>query len=87
MNGWATRRPDGLLPWPESRNAARNARALRIAAHREQEDVAREAGLTASILCAYEKGYRRIPAERAEALARALGTTTEALTADGGVRA
>ena len=85
MSGRVKGQADGLLSWPESRNVGRNARALRLAAGRRQEDVAEGAGLKPSQLGFFERGGQRFNVERAGALARVLGTTVEALAADGRV--
>jgi len=80
----AKARPDAMLPHAESVSIGRSARELRAAAGRRQRDVADEAGIARSVLGDFERGRRRIPAARAEALARVLGTTREALAAGGG---
>jgi DNA-binding XRE family transcriptional regulator len=75
---------DDRLSRDQSRIAGRNMRALRVAARRRQRDVAADAGVSQSTLSSYERGFTRIPVDRAQALAKALGTTAEALTAEGG---
>lgn len=77
-------RLDGVLPWPESKAAGRNARKLRDSAGRTQESVARAAWIAPSMLSAYERGTVRIPVVRARALAEVLGTTAEELAGEGG---
>lgn len=59
-------------------------RALRVAAGRGQRDVAGSAGVSQSTLSYYERGLSRVPLVKAQALAAVLGTTAEALSAEGG---
>jgi DNA-binding XRE family transcriptional regulator len=75
---------DDRLSRDQSRTAGRNMRALRVLARRRQRDIAADAGVSQSTLSSYERGFTRIPVARAQALAKALGTTAEALAADGG---
>jgi hypothetical protein len=77
-------REQDMLPQAESRVTGLAARELREKAGRPQWDVAAGAGFAQSTLCLYERGLARIPFARAEALARALGTTAEALAAGPG---
>ena len=73
--------PGDLLSWPQSRVTGRNVRRLREAAGLRQKDVG---VLPQATLSMYERGTVRFTVGQVQALAGALGTTAEALTAEGG---
>ena len=73
--------PGDLLSWPQSRVTGRNVRRLREAAGLRQKDLG---VLPQATLSMYERGTVRFTVGQVQALAGALGTTAEALTAEGG---
>jgi transcriptional regulator with XRE-family HTH domain len=72
-----------LLSWHESRRVAGRALSLRVAAGREQKDVADAAGLSHSSMSGLERACIRWRERDAEKVARVLGTDLAGLLGEG----
>lgn len=70
------------VPWRLTRNAARNARVLRLSLGLSQAKTAAGAGIAPASLSGFEGGGMRLSRARLEGLAAVLGTTAETLGAD-----